>query len=95
MSSQTSDVRGEISALSTIAEYLRNHVFDGNVDTKGKGYTIAPNQTQRLRDLTILLALKPHETVYASVQNRLRGLDGTPQYGVFAMMEEPAWANEE
>ena len=94
MSSQTSDVRDEISALSAIAEYLRNHVFDSKLDDQGKGSQKVREKMERLRSLTVLLALHPHETVYASLQNRLTGADGKSQLGVFAMMEEPCWMND-
>lgn len=95
MTSQTCDLHGEISALSTIAEHLRSHVLEGDFDAFGTGSQNAPGRTQKLQNLALLLALEPHETVFTTVQNRLKGNDGQQEYGVLAVMEKPANLDEE
>lgn len=91
MTSQTSDVRGGLSALSALTEYLRSHVFDGSFDEFGIGFgDVARNRARdRLKSIALLMALAPKETVFVTVQNKLKGKDSDPRYGVFAVMEEP------
>ncbi|TLD35847.1 hypothetical protein E2P81_ATG02150 [Venturia nashicola] len=87
MTLQTSDVRGRLSALSTVIEYLRGHVFDGSFDKFGIGFEATARD--RLKNIASLLALAPRETVFVTVQNRLKGRDGDQGYGTLAVMEKP------
>lgn len=86
MASQTSDVRGQLSALSTVSEYLRNHVFDGSFDNSGIGCEAVMHE--RLKNIAVLLALAPKETVFVTLQNRLKRDAGGLQYGLLAVMEK-------
>lgn len=87
MTPQTSDVYGQISALSAVSEHLRNHVFDGSFNKFGIGFEAITRD--KLNNIALLLALAPKETVMVTLQNRLKGRDGNMEYGVLAVMEKP------
>lgn len=87
MSSQASDDREKLSALSAVTEYLRSHVFDGSFDESGIGFEAV--RSDRLKNIATLLALSPRETVFVTLQNRMKGKAGDLVHGILAVMEEP------